>query len=450
MVKLSRRVVGAGGVGARRLLTVLALACGTSATAQVTSAVATGDSGTLQARACPAGLDAVARCYSARDRNGAYVLAAVPKGPNGTLIVHAHGGPRHIDPKPDGSDADLVRFSAMVKAGYSWIGSTFRTGGYGVRQAAIDVDESRRLFWNQFGRPDRTVLHGQSYGGNVVAKLAELAALDDDGHRKYDGVILTSAAVGRRIETYNKLIDLRVVYQYYCRNLPRPDEDQYPAWLGLPKQSSMSREEVGVRVNECTGADLPASARTPQQSRNLAEILSVTGEKAANLTDRMELTTVRFQDVINNFLDGAHPFDNTTRRYRGSSDDDALNKGVERFAGTSQARDRLAYDSDVHGGLVLPTITLQARYDPVVDYRGQAHYRDVVAHAGQSHLLLQLLTSEKVHSKLSDSEYLAILSALADWIEKGQRPTVADVWQRCNRQAKETGQPCLFIDDAVD
>jgi hypothetical protein len=294
------------------------------------------------------------------------------------------------------------------------------------------------------------VLHGQSYGGNVVAKLAELAALDDDGHPKYDGVMLTGAAVGRRIETYNKLIDLRVVYQYYCRNLPRPDEDQYPAWLGLPRQSTMSREEVAVRVNECTGADLPASARTPQQSRNLAEIINVTGEKAANLTDRMELTAVRFQDVINNFLEGAHPFDNTTRRYRGSSDDEALNKGVERFAGTSQARDRLAYDSDVHGGLVLPTITLQARYDPVVDYRGQAHYRDVVAHAGQSHLLLQLLTSEKVHSKLSDSEYLAILSALADWIEKGQRPTVADVWQRCNRQAKETGQPCLFIDDAVD
>lgn len=449
-MKSARRVGWAGGVSIRRLLMVLALACGASATAQVTSAVAAGDSETLQARACPAGLDAFASCYSALDRNGAYILAAVPKGPNGTLIVHAHGGPRHIDPKPDGSDADLVRFSAMVKAGYSWIGSTFRTGGYGVRQAAIDVDESRRLFWNQFGRPDRTVLHGQSYGGNVVAKLAELAALDDDGHRKYDGVILTSAAVGRRIETYNKLIDLRVVYQYYCRNLPRPDEDQYPAWLGLPKQSSMSREEVGVRVNACTGADLPASARTPQQSRNLAEILSVTGEKAANLTDRMELTTVRFQDVINNFLNGAHPFDSTTQRYRGSSDDDALNKGVERFAGTSQARDRLAYDLDVHGGLVVPTITLQAKYDPVVDYRGQAHYRNVVAHAGQSHLLLQLLTSEKVHSKLSDSEYLASLSALTDWIDNGRRPTVADVWQRCDRQAKVTGQPCLFIDYAVD
>jgi hypothetical protein len=68
----------------------------------------------------------------------------------------------------------------------------------------------------QFGRPKRTILHGQSYGGNVVAKLAELDALDTLGQPKYDGMLLTSAAVGKRIETYNKLVNTRVVYQFFA------------------------------------------------------------------------------------------------------------------------------------------------------------------------------------------------------------------------------------------
>jgi hypothetical protein len=401
---------------------------------------------TPAARPCPGGLDAFASCFGGKDRNGAFYLIAIPKSPNDTLVVHAHGGPRHVPPAPNGSDEDLVRFSVMVRAGYSWIGSTFRSGGYGVRQAAADIEQSRSIFWQHFGRPSRTILHGQSYGGNVAAKLAELDVLDPDGRPKYDGVILTSAAVGKRIETYNTLINTRVVYQYFCRNLPLPDEEQYPAWQGLPKHTAFTREELERRVQACTGADRPPKDRTPQQAKNLRAILGATGEAEAQLSRRLELATFRFQDVVHNFLGGLNPFDNRATIYKGSGSDAALNKGAERFAGTAKARDLLAYDSDLSGNIVVPTIALQAKFDPVVNYRAQAHYQRIAEQAGQSHLLLQLLTSEDQHSKLSESEYLAALSALADWLDKGQRPTINSIKQKCADYALKSSQPCLFID----
>jgi hypothetical protein len=436
------------GVAVYRLLWAIPmLALGTVATqASEPIAVAAGPQEIAVARACPGGLDTLAACYGGQDRNGAYFLIAIPKSPNGMLIVHAHGGPRHVPPAPDGSDEDLVRFAVMVRAGYSWIGTTFRDGGYGVRLAANDLDHSRSIFWQQFGRPKRTILHGQSYGGNVVAKLAELDALDDLGHPKYDGIILTSAALGKRIKTYNTLINTRVVYQYFCRNLPYPDEQQYPAWYGLPKQTEFTREELRRRVNDCTGSDLAPKARTAKQAANLKAIMGATGEAEAQLSRRMELTTFRFQNVVHNFLGGLNPFNNSSTVYKGSGSDTALNKGVQRFAGEAKARDLLAYDSDLSGNIIIPTITLHAKFDPVVNYRAQSHYKRVVEQAGQSHLLLQLLTSEDQHSKLSESEYLSALSAMADWMDRGQRPTPVSIQQKCAGFSAKNGQPCLFID----
>jgi hypothetical protein len=57
-----------------------------------------------------------------------------------------------------------------------------------------------------------------------------------------------------------------------------------------------------------------------------------------------------------------------------------------------------------------------------------------------------MLTSEDQHSKLSDSEYLAALSTMVEWMDSGQRPSVNVVKTKCAEYAASNGQPCLFID----
>ena len=177
---------------------------------------------------CPEPIAAVASCHALRDVTGAWVLAAVPKQWNKTLIVHAHGGPSLEPPELARAAEDVERFDVFVRHGYAWVGSTYRRGGYGVRMAAADVDRSRELFWRAFGKPEHTVLHGQSYGGNVAAKVAELYALDEQGAPNYDGVLLTSGVLAGGTRAYGFRADLRAVYQYYCRNLPAPDRLRRP------------------------------------------------------------------------------------------------------------------------------------------------------------------------------------------------------------------------------
>jgi hypothetical protein len=203
-------------------------------------------------------------------------------------------------------------------------------------------------------------------------------------------------------------------------------------------------------VNECTGVDQKAEARTAHQAGHLKAILGATKLTEREFAHRMELTTFRFQDVVHNFLGGKNPFTNITTVYCGSGDDDALNRGVERFSGDVQARDLISYDSDVRGTLVAPTITLQARYDPIVSYRAQAHFKNVVAQAGQSHLLFQLLTSEDQHSGLSDSQYLATLATLVDWIGNKRRPTLKKVRGTCESYALKSDKKCFFIENEAE
>lgn len=70
----------------------------------------------------------------------------------------------------------------MVDEGYAWAGSSYRRGGYGTRMAAADTENLRRLFVDEFGKPNRTYVHGQSWGGNVAAKVRQGAGFDASGH----------------------------------------------------------------------------------------------------------------------------------------------------------------------------------------------------------------------------------------------------------------------------
>ena len=123
---------------------------------------------------CPSGVAADSRCLSGRDSAGAHYWLAVPPDWNGTLVVHAHGGPKLGEAKAERPVADLTRWSIWTRAGFAYAGSGFRQGGVQVRSAAEDTERVRQIFVAEVGTPKRTVLHGQSWGASVAARAAEL------------------------------------------------------------------------------------------------------------------------------------------------------------------------------------------------------------------------------------------------------------------------------------
>lgn len=396
------------------------------------------------AATCPDFLPDGTRCFKGQGAKGGYYWTAIPANWNGALVVHSHGGPRTATPKADDPLEDLERFSMTVRAGYAWTGSTYRRGGYGVRMAAEDTEDVRRVFWDAFGRPRRTLLHGQSWGANVAAKAAELYARDAEGQVVWDGVVLSSGVLAGGTHAYRFRADLRAVYQYYCQNHPAPDETQYPLWQGLPQDVRMTRAQLAERVQACTGVGLPEAQRSAGQKQRLADILNVVGIGEQQLVSHLAWGTFLFQDLVQRRLDGLNPFDNSRTIYQGAHDDAALNAGVERFVADPVAVARLAYDADLTGLIVAPTITIHGKYDPTAFVWHQAAYRDRVAAAGRSDLLVQTFTEEAEHSALSPPQYVAVFQALMDWLDQGTRPTPRSIAQLCETERTRHSGECLF------
>jgi hypothetical protein len=385
-----------------------------------------------KATTCTAPVPEAARCYTGEDGTGALYWIAIPKDWNrGVLVMHAHGGPETGPPKLERSEEDLKRWAVTVKAGYAWAGSTYRRGGYGVTMSAEDTERLRQIFVRHFGQPRRTLLHGQSYGAGVAAKAAELYAPVGDAKSPYDGLLLTSGVLGGGNSAYDFRLDLRVVYQYVCRNHPKPDEPQYPLWMGLPLEAKLTRAELAARVKECTGVGMPAAQRTPEQAARLKTILSVVKIQERSLVGHLAWATWLFQDLVQKRLGGRNPFGNIGVVYTGSTDDAALNAGVLRYAADPQAKGALAADSQPTGRTSLPTVGLHAIDDPTAFVELENSYRRIRDAAGTGGNLVQSFSAEREHSYLSDSEYPALFAALLDWIDKGEKPTPEGLAQRC-------------------
>ena len=218
--------------------------------------------------ACPVGVPAGTQCWRGQDSAGSHYLLAKPAQWSGVLVVHAHGGPALGEPKASRAEEDIKRWSITLTEGHAWAGSVFRQGGFAVTTAAQDTERVRRIFVEHVAKPQRTLLHGQSWGAMVATRSAELYP------QSWEGILLTSGVVAGPT-TYDFRLDLRAIYQNLCQNHPRPDEPQYPLSLGLPAGNLMTSAELTTRVNDCLGLRKPAAQRSTEQVQKIKTIVDV-------------------------------------------------------------------------------------------------------------------------------------------------------------------------------
>jgi hypothetical protein len=313
--------------------------------------------------------------------------------------------------------------------------------------AAEDTLRARELFLQHFERPRRIVLHGQSWGGNVAAKTAELFGTDAQGKPLWDALLLTSGVLGGGTQSYDVRLDLRVVYQALCHNHPRPEEPQYPLWMGLPADAQLTRAELSRRMDECLGLHTPAAQRKPEQQQRLDTLLKVTTLPERTLQAHMNWATWLFQDLVQKRLDGRNPFGNEGVRYRGSPDDDKLNAEVLRYRRDPAAVAALAEDSDLSGRTTLPTLTLHAIDDPTAFAELESVYRQARQQAGTADRLVQTFSDEHEHSFLAAAQYPALMQALLEWVDAGRKPTPQRVLALCHEHEAAFGEGCPLLPD---
>lgn len=396
-----------------------------------------------QALPCPAGIPAGTRCLSGQDSAGAFYLIAVPARWNGTLVLHAHGGPTLGAPKLQRSVQDLQRWAIVVKAGYAWAGSTFHQGGVAVHAAAEDTERLRSIFVQHVAKPKFTILHGQSWGASVAAVEASMYTKG----KPYDAVLLTSGVLGGGSKAYDFRLDLRVIYQALCHNHPRPDEAQYPLWRGLPAGSALTPKELRARVDTCLGLDKPAAQRTPEQQHKVQTIVDVVRIPATSIPSHLNWATFHFQDIAENRTGGRSVFSNIGVQYRGSADDAALNAQVLRYADDPSAKAAFAADTDPDGRIPVPVLTVHAIDDPTAFVEMDDTFRQTMERAGTADHLVQTFTADHTHSYLSDPVYPTLLAALSAWARGGPKPTPASIAAQCQTFESTFGPGCRFRPD---
>jgi len=393
-------------------------------------------------QACPAGVPECASCLRGQDSAKAHYLIVMPAKWSGVLVVHAHGGPTLGEPKATRADEDIKRWAVTVKEGHAWAGSVFRQGGFAVTTAAEDTERVRRIFVAHVAKPRVTLLHGQSWGGMVATRAAEMFP------RSWDGVLLTSGVVAGPA-TYDFRLDLRAIYQHLCNNLPIATDPAYSLAIGLSADSKLTNAELATRADECLGVRKPAARRTPQQAQKLKTIVDVLKIPESSVVGHLNWGTFTLHDVVNK-NGGSSPFGKERVRYVGSNDDAALNAAVPRFKPDPAAVARFAADVDHAGRFTVPVVSAHGIGDATVFVEGSDTLRRRMAATGNSHWLVQNFVDSAEHSYWGDAYYPPLFNALLNWVEKGQKPTPAGIAASCVQQPGAAAKDCLFLPDYVN
>ena len=385
---------------------------------------------------CPAGVPPGTNCVAGVDTHGAFYLIAVPAKYNGRLVVWDHGYTL-LPPAPLGA-ADLGVGLPALTQGFAAAASSFRPdaiglSGWQVRDAAEDTESLRQRFVQLVGRPLKTYIVGASEGGLIVAETIERFARDEEGRLNYDGALPLCGAVAGGDANWCGGFDLRAVYQFYCQNLPRAGEMQYPLYFGLAPNNTLTALDVAGRVNECTGALQPPATRTPQQARNLANILGVAKIPESFLITDIAFATFGLQELTLVRTSGLNPVTNLGVKYTGSDDDAALNAGVYRAGFNREAIEWLNRAYNPTGDVEIPTVTIHTIGDGLVIVENEHEYREEFNEEHDGRKLFQIYTNAGGHCEFSNSEIAAAFAALVNWVENKQPPTTEGVMAACTQ-----------------
>ena len=405
-----------------------------------------GSAASLSAQ-CPPGLPPETACHVGVDTNGAFFLIAVPANYNNVLVLWNHG--YSLSPPANLTAGDLGPGQLLLPLGFAVAASSYRPdaiglGGWAVADGAEDTENLRQQFVRIFGQPDLTFVVGASEGGLITATVAERFGTDENGNLNYNGSLpLCGPLAGGRRNWYGGF-DLRVVYQYYCQNLPRPNETQYPLYFGLAPDNTLTLNDVVARINECTGVLQPPETRTPQQQQNLANILGVTKIPESFLLTDMSFATFALQELVLVRTHGLSPVTNLEVTYSGSDDDDALNGGVFRAGSNPDAVAFLSAAYDPTGNVAMPTLTMHTIGDGLVIVENENAYRETLQEAGTRSLLFQTYINANGHCQFTSSEALTAFDTLLNWVQAGKRPHKKEVVNRCEEIQPLFGDSCNF------
>jgi pimeloyl-ACP methyl ester carboxylesterase len=301
---------------------------------------------------------------------------------------------------PDGSFIP----SFFLSQGFAFATTSFHKNGVAIEQGAADLNRLLEHFISVTpqGSLQNVYITGASEGGLTALMLLERFPT------LYHGGLALCAPVAGSTDFLQNAYDFRVVFDYFF-----PDVFTFP-----PNQPG---EQPFGAVN------VPESAYLFWESAYLPRIIiALLSDPAATMQlyqvtrtplDPADPTSVFSTALIFSFYSlfgtndqlatvGGVAYDNRSTTYTGSTNDAALNAGVERVAPdeAAQAYARQFYQPD--GNLQRHFVTLHTTLDPLVRFEHEIEYNRLVAQQGKLGFLTVLPVPRYGHCNFTADEII--------------------------------------------
>jgi pimeloyl-ACP methyl ester carboxylesterase len=266
-----------------------------------------------------------------------------------------------------------------------------------LEQAIPETEALRRYFIEHYGSPSETYVTGHSMGGMLTIMTIE------QNPEPYVGALDLCGAVTDTFSRISHRFDLRVLFDYYFPGI-LPDPAKIPA--DFEASDELQNKVFGLLESKPETADFLRHFDGLRDNKDLASKLLFSTWVLKDLEQRA----------------GGNPFDNRNTIYTGTTDDNALNEAVKRYAadpGTLAYIERYYTPS---GHLTRPVLAIHTTYDQLVSPSVPSDYYELVRRAGSGNLFVLQYVEHDGHCNITPEEINTAFSELRLWREKGIAP----------------------------
>jgi hypothetical protein len=341
-----------------------------------------------------------------------------------------------------GLDEVLLPMGKAVAAG------TYTDSGWATFHSAKDLKDIIRFVKKDSGFGDqlqRVIVTGFSGGGAVTA--------DATLKLKIDGAVPLCAAAAGGLPTWDVAMDVRLVYDYLCDDVPGAKFFAEPD-IGLANGVNSDNDAVGMalKVDACFGV-IGVVADDGFQAARLAEFIALTqftghagaGGEDINVASAIGFATLGLGDFVRDpkRLDGKRIGLNDTLDYTSIGDNPTLaadfDANVERLTfGGGRKKLRKVFWTDFTTGkgkkVDYPILSMAGANDWLVIPEFQRVYTDALTLGGKA--FTQTWIDTYGHCVFSEQETTALFAHYFNWLgpvdgANGPQPAAADIHASC-------------------